>query len=495
MDLKYNSITDINVFEKVNFTDLNILNLSVNKIQDINVLKKVNFDKLKELDISYNKISNINIIEQLNFKRLNKLFLMGLKLSDINILEKVNFEELQELYLGKNNISDISILEKVNFKKLNVLNLLENKISDISVFEKVKFKGLKELYLSVNNISNINVEGASSDKLSIVTTIFPEYDWVKEISGQCSDAVDKSAAENVDITMLLDNGVDLHSFQPTASDIAKISSCDIFIYVGGESDEWINDALKTATNKEMVVIDLLDVLGDSVKEEEVVEGMQDEEHEDEADEEHEDEDHSEEDAANKDENDETEGHHHEEGEVEYDEHAWLSLRNSQILVSEIADRMSEKDSANADAYKSNAEAYNNRLAELDKEYQTVVDSAEKDTILFGDRFPFRYMIEDYGLNYYAAFEGCSAETEASFDTVIFLADKVDELGLPVILTIENSDQRIAQTIINNTEAKNQEILVMDSLQSVTAKEADSGASYYGKMKDNLEILKKAIVAE
>ena len=324
-----------------------------------------------------------------------------------------------------------------------------------------------------------NVGTADDGKLQIVTTIFPEYDWVREIAGISEGSADKSAAEKVDVTILLDNGVDLHSFQPTAADIAKISTCDIFIYVGGESDAWVDDALKEATNKDMVVIDLLDVLGDSVKEEEVVEGMQEEEeheHEhEEAEEEH-----------------EGEGHHHEEGEIEYDEHVWLSLKNAQILTSYIADKMAEKDSANAAAYKANVEAYNKKLSDLDKQYQEAVDAAEVKTLVFGDRFPFRYMVDDYGLDYYAAFVGCSAETEASFETIVFLSGKVDELGIPAICTIEKSDQKIAETVKENTKSKDQEILTMDSLQSVTSEDVKAGETYLGKMTDNLEVLKKAL---
>ena len=324
-----------------------------------------------------------------------------------------------------------------------------------------------------------NVGAADDEKLQIVTTIFPEYDWVREIAGISEGSADKSAAEKVDVTILLDNGVDLHSFQPTAADIAKISTCDIFIYVGGESDAWVDDALKEATNKDMVVIDLLDVLGDSVKEEEVVEGMQEEEeheHEhEEAEEEH-----------------EGEGHHHEEGEIEYDEHVWLSLKNAQILTSYIADKMAEKDSANAAAYKANVEAYNKKLSDLDKQYQEAVDAAEVKTLVFGDRFPFRYMVDDYGLDYYAAFVGCSAETEASFETIVFLSGKVDELGIPAICTIEKSDQKIAETVKENTKSKDQEILTMDSLQSVTSEDVKAGETYLGKMTDNLEVLKKAL---
>ena len=305
----------------------------------------------------------------------------------------------------------------------------------------------------------------TTDKLSIVTTIFPEYDWVRQILG------DK--ADNADVTMLLDNGVDLHSYQPTADDIVKISDCDLFIYVGGDSDGWVEDALKNATNKDMKVVNLLEVLGDKVKNEEVVEGMQEEEHEHEDGEEHE----------------EGEEHEHEE---EADEHVWLSLKNAEVLVGTISNALQEVDPGNKDAYAANADAYVKKLSALDAEYQTAVDNAARKTVLFGDRFPFRYLVDDYGLNYYAAFVGCSAETEASFETISFLAKKVDELKLPCVLIIEGKNHKIAETIVKNTAPKSQKILTMDSMQSTTSKDVASGTTYLSVMEKNLAVLKEAL---
>lgn len=298
-----------------------------------------------------------------------------------------------------------------------------------------------------------------TDKLSIVTTIFPEYDWVREILG------DK--ADNAEITMLLDNGVDLHSYQPTADDIVKISDCDLFIYVGGESDEWVEDALRNAANGNMKVINLLEVLGDSVKTEEIVEGMQEEEHE------HED----------------AEEHEHEE---EADEHVWLSLKNAKMLVRVISKALQELDPDNKDIYAANADAYVKKLSALDAEYQAAVDAASNKTILFGDRFPFRYLVDDYGLRYYAAFVGCSAETEAGFETISFLAKRVDEWKLPCVLTIEGAQHKIAETVVRNTTAKNQRVLTMDSMQSTTSKDVKNGTTYLSVMEKNLSVLKEAL---
>jgi zinc transport system substrate-binding protein len=315
---------------------------------------------------------------------------------------------------------------------------------------------------------------SGSDKLSIVTTIFPEYDWVMQILG------DK--ALDAEVTMLLDNGVDLHSYQPVADDILKIANCDVFIYVGGESDGWVDDALKEAVNPDMVVINLLEVLGDSVKEEEVVEGMQEE---DEHDHDHHDEDgdHDE---------DEDHDHDHEEEEVEYDEHVWLSLRNASVLCDAIAEGLAKADPDNASVYQANNDAYKAQLSALDEQYKEAVNGSAFDTVLFGDRFPFRYLTDDYDINYYAAFVGCSAETEASFETVVFLATKTDELGLNAILTIENSDGKIAQTIRDNTADKDQEIYALDSMQATTSEDVKNGATYLSVMTSNLEILKKAL---
>lgn len=299
-------------------------------------------------------------------------------------------------------------------------------------------------------------DSAASNKLNIVTTIFPAYDWVREILGAETD--------RAEITMLLDSGVDLHSYQPTVDDIVKISDCDLFLYVGGESDGWVDDALKNAPNKDRKVIRLLDVLGDSAKAEETVEGMQEEEHD------------------------------HEE-EAEYDEHIWLSLKNAQVLVAAISEALQETDPARKDTYAANAAAYAEKLSALDGEYRAAVDSGKYKTLLFGDRFPFRYLADDYGLDYYAAFPGCSAETEASFETVSFLAGKMDALGLPCVLTIEGTQHKIAETIVQNTAQKNQQVLTMDSMQAVTANDAASGVSYLSIMEKNLSVLKKALGQE
>ena len=299
---------------------------------------------------------------------------------------------------------------------------------------------------------------AQEKKIRIVTTIFPIYDWVREIVGKDND--------QVELTMLLDSGVDLHSFQPTVQDILKISTCDLFVFVGGESDAWVHDALNQAENRNMAVLNLVELMGDNIKAEEIVEGM---EHDHEDDHDHD--------------------HDHEE---EADEHVWLSLRNARILCRAIADRLCEIDPDSAEKYQKNLDEYTAKLTALDQEYAQAVESAAYKTVLFGDRFPFRYLVDDYGLDYYAAFSGCSAEAEASFQTVVFLAQKVDELNLPTVLTIEGGQHRVAQTIVETTRDKNQKVLTLDSMQGVTAANVAAGVSYLEIMQNNLAVLTEAL---
>ncbi len=302
-------------------------------------------------------------------------------------------------------------------------------------------------------------------KYSVVTTIFPEYDWVRCLLGD--------AASDFDLTILLDSGADLHNYEPSATDIVKVSDCDLFIYVGGESDDWVDDVLAQATNKDMAVINLLEALGDRVKTEEVKEGM-------EAGHEHEHE------------HDHEEGEEEEEEGPETDEHVWLSLKNAAILCETIAEKLGALAPEHKAAVDANAAAYVHQLKALDAEYQAAADNATVKTLLFGDRFPFRYLTDDYGLDYYAAFVGCSAESEASFETIAFLANKADELGLKAIMQIETADGTIAETIKNTTKTKDQTIYTLDSLQSTTSKDIAEGKTYLETMKNNLAVLKDAL---
>ena len=491
-------------------------------------------------------------------------------------------------------------------------------------------QSVSDVNLSTSEESQSENDNNETEKLKIVTTIFPEYDWVRQIAG------DK--VSDMDITMLLDNGVDLHSYQPTADEIMKISDCDLFIYVGGESDEWVNDALKEAVNKDMQVINLLDVLKDTVKTEESMPGMQSEEGHNHGYSHFADSDVQDRELTDwsgewqsvypylengdldsvmerKAENGQktaeeykayyetgyktdvekividgengtmeftqngvsskasyeykgyqiydyesgnrgvryffeaTSGsdtapkyvqfsdhgiapgkaeHFHiysgnegfdalsqemenwptyypanmtgseiaedmlEHEEKEYDEHVWLSLKNAETLCDAIAEALGNADPDNKAVYDTNKAAYIDQLVSLDNQYREVVDQASVKTLLFGDRFPFRYLVDDYGLSYYAAFAGCSAESEASFETISFLAKKIDELGLKYVMTIEKSDQKIAKTIIENTQNKDQSILTLDSMQSTTSADVANGMTYLSIMEGNLNILKEAL---
>ena len=296
-----------------------------------------------------------------------------------------------------------------------------------------------------------------ADSLTIVSTIFPSYDWAENIL----------AGSGHTPTLLMKNGVDMHSFQPTAADIISLADADLFIYAGGESDAWVESALKNAQNENMTVINMMNVLSSSLREEELAEGMQGE-----ADNHDHDHDHKDEPA--------------------YDEHVWLSIENAETISSAIADALCALDESHADLYRENLSNYLEKLSALSDDYQHTVDTAARKTILFGDRFPFLYLTREYGLDYYAAFPGCSAETEASFATVSFLAGKVDEFSLPYVLTIDGSDGKIAQTIIDNTASRSAGILTLNSMQSVTDEQLQAGENYLSIMEENLEVLKKAL---
>ena len=287
-----------------------------------------------------------------------------------------------------------------------------------------------------------------SGKLTIVATVFPAYDWTREILG------DKG-----ELTLLSSNGADLHNYQPTAEDMSKIATCDMFIYVGGESDSWAEDAVKTSLKKDMIAVNLLEVLGEAVVEEKELEGME---------------------------------HSHEEGEnPQADEHVWLSLKNAQTVCGYIAEQLGNIDGENAHQYMENAKKYNEKLDLLDTKYKEAVETARYDTLLFADRFPFRYLADDYGISCYAAFSGCSTETEAGVQTIAFLSAKLKELNLPAVIIIDGSDGSIASTVIKTAKGT-QKILTLNSMQSVTQEDLENGITYFSVMESNLEILREAL---
>ncbi|MBR0420488.1 MAG: zinc ABC transporter substrate-binding protein [Erysipelotrichaceae bacterium] len=296
-----------------------------------------------------------------------------------------------------------------------------------------------------------NDQKKDDEHLKIVTTTFPLYDWVISLL--------KDNPAGIEITMLLDKGVDLHSYQPTAKDVMDIKNCNIFVYVGGESDEWVDDVFANNDNSSPIVIDMMDCLKSNLKVEELKEGM------------------------------ETEGEGEED---EYDEHIWLSLKNAMVCIEQICEKLIQLDADNKDYYLSNRDKYLSQLSDLDKEYVKTVSQAKNKTLIFGDRFPFRYLFDDYGIDYYAAFKGCSAESEASFETIVFLAGKADELNQKYIMIIDGSNGKIAATINENTQAKNLRIVSLDSLQSCTMEDHLKGKSYLSVMNDDLIVLKEVL---
>ena len=287
------------------------------------------------------------------------------------------------------------------------------------------------------------------DGITVVCSIFPIYDFCREIMG------DKGSIE-----LLLDSKTDMHSYEPTASDILKISNADLFINIGGESEEWAEGVIESAANPDLKVLSLINAV--NAVEEEALEGMQEEEEEEETGE--------------------------EEG-PELDEHVWTSLKNAQMMVQKISETLCEIDSENAEHYKANSNAYAQKLASLEKQYGETVSAAKRNVLLFADRFPFRYLADDYSLQCFAAFSGCSAESEASFETMTNLVEKTKEYELPFILIIEGSDGSVAESVSAQTGAQ---IKVLNSCQSVSKEDIENGAGYLSIMESNLEVLKEVL---
>jgi zinc transport system substrate-binding protein len=286
----------------------------------------------------------------------------------------------------------------------------------------------------------------ANGKINVTSVIFPSYDFVRAIAG-----------DRVNLLMLLPPGSESHSYEPTPQDIIAIKNSNLFIYPGGENSDWVERILDSIGNlsENMIVLNTLDLV-DAV-EEEIVEGMEEEEDEEE--------------------------------EPAYDEHVWTSPQNAKAIVAAIADALCEMDSANADFFRQNAAAYSAQLDELDASFKAVVDGAKRKTIIFGDRFPFRYLADAYGLEYFAAFPGCSTDTEPSAATVAFLINKVKSEKLPVIFHIELSNEKMADTISEATGAKK---LLLHSCHNLTKNDFEKGVTYLDVQKANVVNLKEAL---
>lgn len=302
------------------------------------------------------------------------------------------------------------------------------------------------------------------DKLRVVCTQFSQYDWMRNIIGE---------NDNVELKLLVSNGTDMHSYMPSAEDIITIKSADVFVYVGGESDSWVDDVLKQH-DSDMTIVNMLEVLERSGVESGLIQEIE-----------------KEDETSLKYEHDEVAFKDSAKG-LENDEHIWLSIKNAQILCKDFATVLSEVDSENKEIYNENCNAYINQLEELDKAYSDLFFSNDEAVVVIADRFPFVYLFRDYRINCFAAFEGCSSETEASFETIISLGEKLDDFSLKYVYIVDGSSEDLAKTVIDNSKDSSREILVLDSIQSVTQKDIDGGKTYLSVMKNNYESLKIGI---
>ncbi len=294
------------------------------------------------------------------------------------------------------------------------------------------------------SLTGCNKKQETQDKLTIVSTNFPGYDFARAIT------MDNT---NVKVKMLLKPGAESHTFEPTPEDIKTIKNSDIFIYVGGDSDEWVDDILNDIDTDKTKIIKLIDLV--DAKEEVTTEGMESDEEE----------------------------------ESELDEHVWTSPKNAIEIINKLKKEIINIDNDEKSNLESNANHYVNKLNDLDTEFKSIVKTAKRKEIIVGDRFPLRYFADEYGLSYYAAFPGCSEQTEASAKTISFLANKVKEDKIPVVLKIELSSGNIANTIAKETNTK---VLEFNSAHNISQSDFDAGITYVDIMKKNAEVLKEAL---
>lgn len=309
--------------------------------------------------------------------------------------------------------------------------------------------------LVLSSCSNNNQQ--DDGKLKVVTTNFASYDFARQIGG-----------DEIDVQLLMDPGVETHSYEPSPQDIIMINECDVFIYVGGENEDWVNGILDTLDSEELEIIKLMDCV--EVVEEEIVEGM-----------EHEHDEHNE--------HDEHDEHDEHEDNENWDEHVWTSPDNAIKICKTIEDLFSKIDAENAKNYESAYNEYEAKLVNLDNAFKDIMKNAKRHTIVFGDRFPVRYFVEEYDIEYFAAFPGCSSDTEASASTIAFLIDKVKNENIPVVFKIELSNGNIADTISEETGAK---VLTFYSCHNLSKEDFDKGKTYLDFMWENVEALKIAL---
>ncbi len=286
----------------------------------------------------------------------------------------------------------------------------------------------------------------NNGKINVVATIFPEYDFLRQIAG-----------DRINLTMLLAPGAESHSYEPTPQDILNVQNANLFVYVGGDSDVWVSGILDSMDQSNMKIVTLMDCV--DLVEEETVEGMEPEEEEGDS------------------------------GEAEMDEHVWTSPRNAVLIVRKLSDELCAADPDNAREYRENTEKYIKELENLDQEFRDVVDQGVRKEIIVGDRFPFRYFTDAYGLSYYAAFPGCSTDTEASAATVAFLIDKIKEDDIPVVFHIELSNEQMCDSICSATGARKE---LLNAVHNVSKDDFEAGVTYLDLMEHNVEVLKEAL---
>ncbi len=304
----------------------------------------------------------------------------------------------------------------------------------------------------LGGLSGCSAPAEQEEGLSVVATIFPQYDFAQQVMGGDDN-----------LTMLLRPGQEVHSYEPTPQDIIAIQNCDLFIYVGGESDAWIEDVLDGMDTSNMVILSLMDVV-DPLEEdtENVLENPEEHDHQEDG------------------------THLHEE---EYDEHVWTSPKNAMLITQAICDALCEIDPDNAGQYQANTADYLTQLEALDAAFQEVIGDAGRDTLFFGDRFPLLYFVREYGLNYYAAFPGCASETEPSAATVARLIDLAREEEAPVVYQIELSNGNIARSIADSSGAR---VETFYTCHNITADDFNAGETYLSLMQRNVESLKEAL---
>lgn len=291
-------------------------------------------------------------------------------------------------------------------------------------------------------------EEGKDNKISVVTTTFPQYDFIRQIAG-----------DQVKLKMLLSPGAESHSYEPTPQDILEVQKSDLFVYVGGDSDQWVNEILQSMDKEKINILTLMDCV--TLVEEEAVEGMEAEEEE---------------------------ATEEEEG-PEMDEHVWTSPKNAVLIVQKLCDSLCEIDPDHSEYFKTNTKSYIEKLNQLDLEFQEVMKQAVRKEIVVGDRFPFRYFADAYDLSYYAAFPGCSTDTEASAATVAFLIDKVKKDKIPVVFHIELSNEQMCDNICEATGAKKE---LLNAVHNISKKDFDAGVTYIDLMEHNVEVLKEAL---